>query len=144
VRIIREKLWDWTKGDYRKTNPKTFFEQSEFCLKLLTHDGKKGLIMNKNEEYAYKIGLIAGKYVKFKRDTKEANNSTNDILTYSKYDREKLRYVYRRICLGISLSKTNDNRLEEITRLTKTEEIEDAKANEDYSYFFYKGVFENL
>ena len=105
--------------------------------------------MNKNEEYAYKIGLIAGKYVKFKRDAKEANNSTNDILTYSKYDREKLRFVYSRMSLGISLSKAADvNRSDSITQIIKkdipTDEIDDAKAHEDYSYFFYKGVFENL
>ena len=104
--------------------------------------------MNKNEEYAYKIGLIAGKYVKFKRKSGEANNSTNDILTYSKYDREKLRFVYSRVSLGVSLSKAADERSDSITQIIKkdipTDEIDDAKAHEDYSYFFFKGVFENL
>jgi hypothetical protein len=105
--------------------------------------------MNKNEEYAYKIGCIAGKYIKFKRDTKEANNSTNDILTYSKYDREKLRFVYSRVSLGISLSKAaNISNTDTIAQLIKkdmpTDEIDDTKAHEDYSYFFYKGVFENI
>lgn len=150
--IIRENyLWDWIKGAEKDKKAKQeFFETSQFCLKLLTtHDGKKGLVMNKNEEYAYKIGLIAGKYVKFKRDAKEANNSTNDILTYSKYDREKLRFVYSRVSLGVSLSKAADvNRSDSITQIIKkdipTDEIDDAKAHEDYSYFFFKGVFENL
>ena len=149
--IIRENyLWDWIKGaEKEKKTKQEFFETAQFCLKLLTHDGKKGLVMNKNEEYAYKIGIIAGKYVKFKRDAKEANNSTNDILTYSKYDREKLRFVYSRVSLGISLSKAADvNRSDSITQIIKkdipTDEIDDAKAHEDYSYFFYKGVFENL
>lgn len=145
--IIRENyLRDWIKGaEKEKKTKQEFFETSQFCLKLLTYDGKKGLVMNKNEEYAYKIGLIAGKYVKFKRDTDPANNSTNDILTYSKYDRERLRFVYRRIGLGISLSKVDKNNIEQSVKKDKpTEEIEDARANEDYSYFFYKGVFENL
>jgi uncharacterized protein (DUF2267 family) len=149
--IIREKyLRDWIKGSEKEKKTKQeFFESAQFCLKLLTHDGKKGLVMNKNEEYAHKIGCIAGKYVKFKRDAKEANNSTNDILTYSKYDREKLRFVYSRVSLGISLSKAadvnqSDSVAQLITKDIPTDEIDDAKAHEDYSYFFYKGVFENL
>jgi hypothetical protein len=111
-------------------------------------EGKKGGTMNINEDYAYKIGKIAGKYVKFKKDAKETNNSTNDILTYSKYDREKLRHVYSRICIGVNLSKTNATSQNEVSTFIKentpAEEIEDSKTNEDYAYFFYKGVFENL
>jgi len=151
VTIMRENyLWDWLKGGEKEKNAKTaFLGTSQFCLNLLTQDGNKGLVMNKNENYAYKIGRIAGKYVKFKRDTKEANNSTNDILTYSKYDREKLRFVYSRVSLGISLSKAaNISNTDTIAQLIKnempTDEIEDTKAHEDYSYFFYKGVFENI
>jgi hypothetical protein len=151
VSILRENfLWDWLKGGEKEKNAKTtFFEASKFCLNLLTQDGNKGLGMNKNEEYAYKIGCIAGKYVKFKRDTREANNSTNDILTYSKYDREKLRFVYSRVSLGLSLSKAaNISNTDTIAQLIKkympTDEIDDTKVHEDYSYFFYKGVFENI
>lgn len=139
-------LWNWIKGtEKEKTQKEKFFETSQFCLNLLTQDGKKGLDMNKNEDYAYKIGVIAGKYVKFKRDTDESNNSTNDILTYSKYDRERLRFVYQRIGIGISLSKVDKSIIEQsVKEDIPMEEIEDAKANEDYSYFFYKGVFKNL
>jgi hypothetical protein len=101
--------------------------------------------VNKNEEYAYKIGVIAGKYVKFKREKKEANNSTNDILTYSKYDRERLRFVYQRVGIGVSLSKVNtDDISQSIKNELPKEEIDDTQAHEDYSYFFYKGAFENL
>jgi hypothetical protein len=147
--IIRETyLRNWIKGtekEKEKTQKEKFFETSQFCLNMLTQDGKKGLDMNKNEDYAYKIGVIAGKYVKFKRDTDPANNSTNDILTYSKYDRDRLRFVYRRIGIGISLSKVDKSIIEQsVKEAIPMEEIEDAKANEDYSYFFYKGVFKNL
>jgi hypothetical protein len=151
VITLRENyLWKCLKnGSKEKNEIITFFEASQFCLNLLTQDGNKGLIMNKNEEYAYKIGCIAGKYVKFKRENNEANNSTSDILTYSKYDREKLRFVYTRVGLGISLSKTadisnTDSSVQLIKKDLPTDEIDDAKAHEDYSYFFYKGVFENL
>lgn len=148
--ILREKfLWNWIQGKEKgKSEKKNFFETSQFCLNLLTIEGKKGESMNKNEEYAYKIGKIAGTYVKFKKDSKESNNSTNDVLTYSKYDQEKLRHVYSRICIGTSLSKANKTALDVISKFIKEntpiEEIEDSKINEDYSYFFYKGVFENL
>lgn len=145
TQILRAQLWDCIKSNKPiKKELDDFFRKSQFCLNLLTkHD--RGVTMNKNEEYAYKIGVIAGKYVKFKRTNKEANNSTNDILTYSKYDRERLRFVYQRIGLGISLSKVNTDALvQSIKNDLPKEEIDDAQAYEDYSYFFYKGVFENL
>ena len=106
-----ENLRDWIKGNKPiKKETDDFFGKSQFCLNLLTKN-ESGLAMNKNEEYAYKIGVIAGKYVKFKRGNKEANNSTNDILTYSKYDRERLRFVYQRVGIGVSLSKVNTDAL---------------------------------
>jgi hypothetical protein len=143
--ILRSYLWSWLLVDKKiKKNSRDFFDRSQFCLNLLTKN-KSDLIMNKNEEYAYKIGIIAGKYVKFKRNNDEANNSTKDILTYSKYDRERLRFVYQRVSLGVSLSKVNtDNLSQAIKNDLPKEEIEDAQSHEDYSYFFYKGVFENL
>ena len=145
IRILRDYLWDWIKGNRPiKKETDDFFVKSQFCLKLLTRN-ESGLAMNKNEEYAYKIGVIAGKYVKFKRGNKEVNNSTNDILTYSKYDRERLRFVYQRVGIGVSLSKVNTDALSQsIKNDLPKEEIDDAQSHEDYSYFFYKGVFENL
>jgi hypothetical protein len=47
--------------------------------------------------------------------------------------------------LGISLSKANtDPLVQSIKDDLPKEEIDDAQAYEDYSYFFYKGLFENL
>lgn len=107
TRILRDKLRTWLKSVISiKKEADEFFEQTMFCLKILTKK-ESALNMNKNEEYAYKIGIIAGKYVKFKRENDEVNNSTQDILTYSKYDRERLQFVYKRVGLGISLSKIN-------------------------------------
>ncbi|MDR2719811.1 MAG: hypothetical protein LBC03_03285 [Nitrososphaerota archaeon] len=146
TRILRSYIWDWVKGaiSQSKKKPDDFFGSSQFCLDILTKNECE-LTMNENEEYAYKIGIIAGKYVKFKRAEKEANNSTNDILTYSKYDRERLRFVYQRIGLGLSLSKVNTDAISQsIKNDLPKGEICDTQAYEDYSYFFYKGVFENL
>jgi len=143
TRILRNKLGDWLKG---KKDEDNFFGKSQFCLKLLTKT-ESGNPMNKNEEYAYKIGVIAGKYVKFKQAVGEGNNSTKDILTYSKYDREHLRFVYKRVGIGVNLSKDNaaaENLSKSIKIDAPKDEIDDAQANDDYSYFFYKGVFENL
>ena len=145
TRILRDKLWKWIKSNKPiKKETDAFFNKSQFCLNLLTTNESR-LAMNKNEDYAYKIGVIAGKYVKFKRGSKETNNSTNDILTYSKYDRERLRFVYQRVGIGVSLSKVNADEISQsIKNDLPKEEIDDAQAHEDYSYFFYKGVFENL
>ncbi|MCL2358356.1 MAG: hypothetical protein FWC74_01160 [Candidatus Bathyarchaeota archaeon] len=144
--ILHSYMWDWITGiiSQSKKKPAEFFDKSQFCLELLTKN-ECGSLMNKNEEYAYKIGIIAGKYIKFKRTEKELNNSTKDILTYSKYDRERLRFVYQRVCIGLSLSKTDTDAIgQSIKNDLAKEEIADAQAYEDFSYFFYKGVFENL
>ena len=104
--------------------------------------------MNQNEEFAYRIGKVAGKYLKYKRKVDEITNSTHDILTYSKYDRETLRFVFKRISNSVFLSKASDADKTDIEAALKQErptaEIEDSKAFDDYSYFFYKGVFETL
>jgi hypothetical protein len=143
--ILRNNIWDWIKSNKSSKKDKSdFFIKSQFCLNLLTKN-ESGLVMNKNEQYAYQIGVIAGKYVKFKRGNNEANNSTNDILTYSKYDRERLRFVYQRVGIGVSLSKVNTDSLSKsIKNDLPKEEIDETQAHEDYSYFFFKGVFENL
>ncbi|MCL1970831.1 MAG: hypothetical protein FWF66_05190 [Candidatus Bathyarchaeota archaeon] len=144
--ILRSYVWDWIKGviSQSKKKPSDFFDKSQFCLDLLTKNESE-LVMNTNEEYAYKIGIIAGKYVKFKQEKNEVNNSTKDILTYSKYDRERLRFVYHRVGLGLSLSKSDTDVISQFIKNNLPKgEIADAHAHEDFSYFFYKGVFENL
>ena len=101
--------------------------------------------MNSNEEFAIKIGKIARIYIDFKQNHGETDNSLSDILAYSKYDREKLRFVLKRVGLGVQLSKINDTAKNEITKkigtLQPREEIEDDVASKDYSYFFFKGYY---
>ena len=86
--------------------------------------------------------------MRFKKETEENNNSLRDILTYSKYDRDKLRTVFKRIGLGINLSKAEEPELDKISLFIKNndpkEEIVEDKQDYDYSYFFYKGVFQEI
>ncbi len=124
----------------------TFYENASFCIKLLTKDSR-GDEMDHSEDYAYRIGKIVGKYIAFKRSAEETTGSTEDILTYSKYDRERLRFVFTRIALGLSLSKAESLKryLEVFIKSTlPNKEIDEENASKDYSYFFYKGVFECL
>ncbi|MCW4009940.1 MAG: hypothetical protein NWF05_04900 [Candidatus Bathyarchaeota archaeon] len=142
--ILWENLREWIKGNKPDSKAGDFFEKSQFCLNLLTKT-EGGLAVNKNEKYAYKIGCIAGKYVKFKREKDEANNSTKDILTYSRYDLDRLKWVYQRACNSTLLSKADYiDFSQSIKNDIPEDEIEEEKAHEDYSYFFYKGVFQNL
>ena len=125
---------------------KQFFSKADFCLKLLTknHGGNQ---MDVNEEIAYKIGQIAGRYINSKRKAKETTNSTEDVLAYSKYDRDKLRFIFQRICQGTSLSKSEilKNNMETFIKDKKPQsEISDSDSEKDYAYFFYKGVFNQL
>jgi hypothetical protein len=89
---------------------------------------------------------MANLYVNdFKKKNNEKDNSVGDILTYSKYDREKLRFVASRISRGIQLSKIKDEHKEKITesihKLKINEEIPDDVATKDFSYFFFKGYY---
>jgi len=123
-----------------------FFSKAAFCLKLLTenHEGDK---MDQNEEFANKIGKISGEYIKLKRKAKEMTHSTEDILAYSKYDRDKLRFIFQRICQSASLSKSETLKkdIESFIQNQGIEtEIADAYSTKDYSYFFYKGAFSQL
>jgi|SRR3954452_15616099 hypothetical protein len=104
--------------------------------------------MNSSEEYAYQIGLIAGRYVKYKKEANEGSSSLKDILTYSKYDRDKLRFVFQRVGLGINLSNSDGPSLNDFLGFIKNHhpasEITNEDASKDFSYFFYKGVFQEL
>ena len=81
-----------------------FFNRSWICLKILFIRHSNNNFMDAAEQYAYNIGLIAGKYVKYREQEEKSPKSLRDILTYTKYDRDKLRYVYCKICLGVNLS----------------------------------------
>ena len=143
-RYISKKKW--IKEDKKRGEAIDFFNRTDFCLKTLsiTQTGEKD--MNESETFAHKVGIIARLYVDFRNEADDESNSLRDILTYSKYDREKLRFVYDRVGLGINLSKAKEDKKGEITKdvsqHTPHEEIPDTDAFNDYSYFFYKGYFQ--
>lgn len=143
-KLLRKNLFEWIKKPNRETLE--FFLKADFCITLLCNIPPI-IAMNENEQFAFSIGKIAGTYVKFKRNTKEESNSLTDILTYSKYDREKLRFVLQRVGLGINLSKAEQRFKDTVIEFIKGEslkEISDDAAQNDYSYFFYKGVFDTM
>ncbi|MDE1766203.1 MAG: hypothetical protein KGI27_08025 [Thaumarchaeota archaeon] len=141
-KLLRKKLFEWIKKPNRETLE--FFSKADFCIILLCNIST-GSTMDTNEQFALSIGKIAGAYIKFKRNSKEESNSLADILTYSKYDREKLRFVLQRVGLGINLSKAEQQFKDTIIEFIKEQnlgEVSDDAAQNDYSYFFYKGTFE--
>jgi len=146
-RRLREKIIDWLKPINQK-EAISFLKKSEFCFVLLTQENRGDFKMNEDEKYAYKIGKIVGKYMNFKKKAKEESNAISDLLTYSTYDREKLRFAFKRVSIGVSLSKAEEEELNGIRSFIKNElpsnEISDENASKDYSYFFYKGFFEAL
>jgi len=146
-KFLKEKIHSWIKEN-NVTEPVDFFKQTTFCLETLSKSYDSNKKMTIGEDYAYNIGNIAGKYILFKREAREDNNSLKDILTYAKYDREKLRFVMSRVGLGVNLSKADQHKIDEISHYIKEkqppEEIPDSDAFNDYSYFFFKGVYENV
>jgi hypothetical protein len=145
---LREDLSDWLDKKVRD-EPAQFFSKSDFCAKVLCknvlRNEGKGYLMNDNEEYAHRVGLIAAEYIKFKENVGESSNSLRDILAYSRYDREKLRFVMQRIGLGLSLSKAPEGKIKKMESFIQSNqpsiEISDDSTYNDYSYFFYKGYF---
>jgi hypothetical protein len=122
-------------------------KEADFCIKTLSVGRPGEFDMDVSESFAYNVGTIARLYIDFKnRSDKIKNNSMRDIMTYNKYDREKLQFVVRRICLGINLSKAKEEEITQITRdisrFMPQEEIPSSDASNDYSYFFYKGYFQ--
>ena len=122
-----------------------FFTRSDFCIKYLINTDHTQNYLNVNEMFALKIGQIARLYVDFKQKNGDKDNSLGDILTYSKYDRERLRFVYSRISRGVQLAKVEDGKKDNVTRqissLRPKEEIADQDALKDYSYFFFNGYY---
>ncbi len=151
--MLRDRLHGWLReNQYADAN--RYIKNTFFCIKLLTRT-KEGKTddkhMDSTDEFSYGIGMIAGEYVRFKRNIGEDSNSLQEILTYSKYDREKLRFVHKRVCLGISLAKPAQGGkilLDKMTQFVHDNipegEIPDSDAYRDNSYFFYKGVFKQL
>lgn len=143
-KLLRKNLFEWIKKPTSKTTE--FFSKADFCINLLCKNPENN-DMNKNEQFALSMGKIAGRYIRFKRNMKEENNSLTDIMTYSKYDREKLRFVLQRVGLGVNLSDAEQRFKDEMIEFIKeqnVDEISDDAAQNDYSYFFYKGAFDTL
>jgi hypothetical protein len=150
LRKIKSKIFEWI-ADIKNNKfyeAQKFFIESEFCFKTLLETGNNSKKLDSGEEYAYNIGMIAGRYVRFKKDAEENDNSLRDILTYSKYDRGILRNVFKRIGQGVNLSKADESQINKIFVFIKNnepkEEIAEDKQDYDYSYFFYKGVFQKI
>jgi hypothetical protein len=148
TKLLREKVFSWIKDNKKMKEAGDFFSKTDFCSKILIESLTDSEKVIAAEKYAYHTGLIAGKYVKFKRDSGEESNMLNDILTYSKYDREKLRHVICRIGQGLYLSNAKQTHIDILSKYIhdnhQEEEIPDSEAYNDYSYFFYKGVFKSL
>lgn len=147
TKLLRDKVFSWIK-DNRMKEAGEFFSKTDFCSKILIESSTVSERVIAAEKYAYHTGLMAGNYVKFKRDSGEESNMLNDILTYSKYDREKLRHVMSRVGLGLNLSNAKQTQIDSLSKFIsdnqQEEEIPDSEAYNDYSYFFYKGVFKSL
>lgn len=144
-RNLKAKRFDYLKNRRVTREGAEYIENTLFAGQLLCGDFME---MSKDEEFAYNLGRIAGRYVTFKRAAKEEPNSLLDILTYSKYDEAKLRFVFTKICQGIELSKASKEETREMDSFVKSV-IKDtplklSEPNNDYSYFFYRGVFEEM
>jgi len=147
TRTLKRRIFGWIIKDEKNSDEAAkFFNAADYCLKTLSTGQDLNKHMNNNEVFAYKVGVIARLYVDFKNQVGEESNSLRDILVYSKYDREKLQFVYRRIGQSINLSKVKEDKKREITKqlekYTPHDEIGDQDAFNDYSYFFYKGYFQ--
>ncbi len=143
TKVIKQKQHEWKKNP---KDTKDFFSKSDFCLKNLYNVSKNEHDMNEAEMFAHNVGQMAKCYIDdFKTKHGEKDNSMGDILTYSKYDREKLRFVVSRIGRGIQLSKISDTHKEKITKeireLQLDDEISEDLATNDFSYFFFKGYY---
>jgi hypothetical protein len=146
---LKREIINWLKHGKEKRNTFfiDFFEKTSFCLKSLSiRDINKGDMNTTGELFAYQVGKLARFYIEFKRKMKEENKSLRDILVYSKYDRERLRFIVKRIALGVNLSKADNQDISNIdfniSKNIPQEEIPDSDAFNDYSYFFYKGYFQ--
>ena len=148
------------KAIFNKDNPwfenenyslaRDWFKKAEFCRKMLSNSSGYELVMNPNEEFAFSIGKIAGRYVWFREEVDEKNKSVKDILTYSKYDKITLHYVLEIICRGIQITRVNNDETQRI-KMQKyvfdnnpSTDIDNASSSINYSYFFYRGVYSTI
>ena len=147
TKLIRKQIFDWIKSKTAKDS-QDFFKKSEFCRKILSISKQNTITLDDDENYAYGIGKIAGRYVKFRESLDDAPHSVKDILIYSKYDKRSLQHVFKRVSQGINFSKADDANLSKIRNYVSAtlpkNEINDENQSNDYSYFFYKGMTETI
>jgi len=150
----KKAIFDKDNPWYEEENfeyAKEFFNKSETCRKILSNSNGIKTIMNSNEEYAFGIGKIAGRYVWFRNAIEQKNNAVKDVLTYSIYDRIHLRYVLEKIGMGTQVARVKDETdrksMEKFISDNKPKEgneISDNDSSKNYAYFFYKGVYSTI
>lgn len=150
----KKKIFDKDEPWFEDKNyslAKEWFEKAEFCRKILSNSVGNPLIMDSNEEFAFKVGKIAGRYIWFRENVGKKNNSVKDILTYSIYDKIHLEYVLEVIPRGIQVTRTKDDDETEKKKMEKyyydnapKTEIEDRLSSKKYDYFFYKGAYSTI
>lgn len=125
-----------------------YFQNNDYCIRFLCDDA----VMDEEQKFAFGVGKVAGRYIRFKRENGEDNNSLNGILQYSKYDASRLRFVFTQISQGLGLSKIEEDKKQQMYTFIKSllPNFPDSAKNEeismqnDLAYFFYKGAFEEL
>lgn len=145
---IQNKIFDWIKQK-GFSDASEFFKQAWFCYKILTRRDKKQMSLDNNENFAYNVGKLAGRFFNFASKLNEANktdkNRYSGILTYTKYDKTTLERIFKRIGWWFGLLPSDNERkaaflsqaLETVKNLGEMSD-----SNKDYSFFFYKGFFE--
>ena len=137
---LKKQLKEFLKSKNTAVN---FFLKSEFMIKYISSHVMNDDLMNNDETFAFSIGSIARAYIDYRRKNKEENNSLDEILKYSKYDKLRLQHVLTKVGKGIAISKTDSETIQKIEtniqKLISKNEITDDKT--DYAYFFYKGYF---
>lgn len=144
ARVLAHKGLNWRLDPRNTSDVKTFFKASWFCLKALNTSSPNGNEMESDESFAYAVGELAKLYIRFK-SSGGLDNSLSEIMSYSKYDREKLRFIVARIGRGVHLANTTDAQRQDIEKgVSDTnlgDEISDDGAYRDYSYFFFRGYY---
>ncbi len=171
ISSMRGQIINYIKGNFTESSPKDFCNQADSYLSLKynmyryykkgnnmsepdlkiekdTHD-----YMSKEENFAYKIGVLTGRYLNLLKQSKKLDNSTYDLISYDKYNYEKLKFVFKRICFSIGINKFENegfkdkmiNYTHEIDKdLIENKLMSNITNDKDFSLFFYFGVFENL
>ena len=140
---IHYQIRDWLKPPYSEA--KYFFKKSEFCYKTLNLSFTHTNSLDAANKFAQEVGMMARKYVDFRKEIKDYNNSINNLLSKPKYDVNTLKFVVKSIGRSIHLLNLTSDQYDRIRKklsLIKLEYDDDLdRNNTDLSYHFYKGFF---